>query len=359
MGVLHLIRTDGDFEFITNNPPSPPYALIVTPDLFTRSNILPLKNNPHVAGIVIVKQNRSQVVSFSQELQCPNQGSSYNDASCPSRESAWNPFGTGLMHESFPFPVYYIDDQEEIATLTECFEKFNSFDLDSQSQRSLCSIEIKQFMSASVNSNVCLRRTQEGFTVSPSRFCDPLSGKNVFATLYPREEVADDEKTVVAQPDEKFILVTARLDTTSMFDGLGVGAEEFISAATLISTAHILSNLLPEKEVSDHPNVLFVLFNGESYDYIGSQRFVYDMNKGVFPPVKSRRHPIRAESIRLHIDLGNLDDLSHVNVYHNREFGQVRIMSFLNSTNIKYFFNFLQGHSTVIVVRQIQSRLQS
>lgn len=218
MGVLHLIRTAADFQFVSNNPPSPPYALIVTPDLFTRANILPLKNNPHVSGILLVKQRANTVTrSFSQELQCPNQRSNYNNATC-SESNVWNSFGTGLMHESFPFPIYYIEDRVEIERLTDCFDKFNAADQDSQHQRSLCAIEIKQFMSASVNTEVCLRRSRSEFNVSPTRYCDPLSGRNVYATLYPREvignEVQRDE-----QLEEKFILVTARLDTTSMFDG--------------------------------------------------------------------------------------------------------------------------------------------
>lgn len=28
---------------------------------------------------------------------------------------------------------------------------------------------------------------------------------------------------------------------------------------------------------------MFILFNGEAYDYIGSSRMVYDMQKGNFP----------------------------------------------------------------------------
>lgn len=218
VGVLHLVRTANDFQYVSNNPPSPPYALIVTPDLFTRVNILPLKDNPHVSGIVLIKPHTASAASFfSQELQCPNERSSYNEGTC-SGSTAWNPFGTGLMFESFPFPIYYIEDEKEIQALTKCHEQFNTGDPDYQHQRSLCAIEIKQFMTASVNTKVCLRRSDPGYNVNPTRFCDPLTGQNVYATLYPREEIGNMAEAKV-QPMEKFILVTARLDTTSMFDG--------------------------------------------------------------------------------------------------------------------------------------------
>lgn len=67
-------------------------------------------------------------------------------------------------------------------------------------------------------------------------------------------------------------------------------------------------------------NVLFVLFNGESYDYIGSQRFLYDMEQGQFPsyfkkdkdfPVK----PIRPEDIHLFIELSQLGQTKGQNVH--------------------------------------------
>lgn len=217
MGVLHLVRTANDFQFVSNNPPAPPYALIVPTDLFSRANIMPLKDNPHVSGIVLIKPNTTVASFFSQELQCPNEQSSYNKASC-SESDAWNPFGTGLMFETFPFPILYIDDDFQIDTLTKCYEAFNGVDPDYQHQRSLCAIEIKQFMTASVNTEVCLRRSNSGLNVNPTNFCDPLTGKNVYATLYPREEVTNPDEAEL-QSTEKFILVTARLDTTSMFDG--------------------------------------------------------------------------------------------------------------------------------------------
>lgn len=218
VGVLHVINTTADFEFVTNKPPSPPYAVVVPPQLFTRSNILPLKDSPYVSAVVLIN-NTLNLDRFSQELQCPNRYSSITNESCDASrpESLWNPFGTGLLHEHFPFPIYYVDQEKEITKLIDCFQKHNNFDLANQHQRSLCSIQINAFMSAAVNSEVCLRRTMNSFNVSPQRYCDPLQGKNIYATLYPRESVAITERTI--KKDEKLILVTTRLDTTSMFDG--------------------------------------------------------------------------------------------------------------------------------------------
>lgn len=99
--------------------------------------------------------------------------------------------------------------------------------------------------------------------------------------------------------------------------------DSLVSYTTLISTAHMLSKLLPERIVSESTNVLFVLFNGESYDYIGSQRFLYDVNKGYFPPRSQATHEIGLDNIEMMIDIGSLDDLQKITMYHAKEFKEV------------------------------------
>lgn len=217
--MLHLIKTPDDFQFVLKDPPSPPYAVVVTPRLFTRENIIQLKDSPHVSAIVLLKSVNDTMRQFSQELKCPNQFSTIDAQSCDitKPETTWNPFGTGLLHENFPFPIYYVSDDAEINKIVDCFEQFNKDDPVNQHQRSLCSIQINTFMSAAVNTEVCLRRTNTVNNLSATRFCDPLQGKNVFATLFPRESIAWEERS--KHTNEKLILVTARMDTTSMFDG--------------------------------------------------------------------------------------------------------------------------------------------
>lgn len=68
------------------------------------------------------------------------------------------------------------------------------------------------------------------------RFCDPLSGGNVWSTLYPRLKAEERNGTVV--------VVAARLDGTSMFDGLVPGAMSPVSGiVTLLMTAKILASI--------------------------------------------------------------------------------------------------------------------
>lgn len=326
VGVLHLIRSISDFDFIINSPPAPPYALVITPELFTRENILDAmtKAKRNIAGIILIN-NTTKMHSFSQESKCPNRyGGLLENQKCDinSAKDAWNPYGTGLMHENFPFPIYFVKTESVVHQILDCYTKFNSFDTANQHKRTLCSIQINAFMSAAVNSEVCIRRSKYLNNVNPTKYCDPLQGKNLFATLFPRTVIElDDEKSTSRSSNEELVVVAARLDTTSMFDGVGLGAlDSLVPFVTLISTAHTLSKLISTHSSTPETNVLFLILNGESYDYIGSQRLIYDMEKGLFPPTVTSTRAIALHNIKLFIDIGSLDDTSSISIYKYKDF---------------------------------------
>lgn len=320
--MIHVIKTQEDFEFLFNNPPSPPYAPVIPPYLFTRENIMRLKvNASHVVSGVVLTASGQNLKSFSHESRCPNQfGGLIQDQTCSvsDPEWSWNPFGTGLLQENFPFPIFFLSSEKEVKKITECFEKFNNFDIEGQHQRSLCSIEINAFMSAAVNSQVCMRRSNMMNNLSPTTFCDPLQGRNVFATLFPREIVEPDKRQV--DPEEEIIVVSARMDTASMFDGEGAGAMgSLVPYTVLMQTAHLLAKLLPQKP-DTRTNVLFILFNGESFDYIGSQRFVWDLQRGEFPYKSHQTKPLSLDNIKFLVDLGVMDTVRLLNLTHATDF---------------------------------------
>ncbi|XP_068157377.1 nicastrin isoform X1 [Drosophila tropicalis] len=328
VGVLHLVDTKEDLDFLLNSPPAPPYAPMIPPHLFTRDNLLRLKHaGPANISVVLLINKPEQMTNFSHELNCPNQYSgllrpnSIETVTCDARNptNSWNPWGTGLLHEDFPFPIYYIADQEEIDKLEKCFKDFN-LNYTTHAVRRLCAVEVKSFMSAAVNTEVCMRRTNFINNLSGSKYCDPLEGRNVFATVYPRNspENLGLEKKRNANPNEKFILVTCRLDTASMFDGVGLGAmDSLMGLAILTQVAHFLRQTLPPQDSLPNPyrNVLFVTFNGESYDYIGSQRFVYDLENKAFPTRSTQSTPITFDNIEFMLDIGTIDDIANVKLH--------------------------------------------
>lgn len=315
VGALHLVRDTNDINFLLERPPAPPYAAIIPPRYFTREIILKLKDSKFVSAIILINDT-SRTANFSQESSCPNQFSSHSqqpqcDISKP--ETTWNPFGNGLLQENFEIPIMFLSNKDEIEKIIKCFTDFNK-DLDTQSGRSLCSVEINAFMSAAGNSEICMRRSNMLEVFNQVHYCDPLQGKNIYATIYPREIV--DSKARENDKNEKIILISARLDTTSGFDGLAIGAYELASLATLITSGHFLKKIVPKNIEKPDLNVMFVLFNGESYDYIGSQRLVYDLKLGnVFPSPFSYTRPLTLDNIVAAIDIGPLDGFNELVLY--------------------------------------------
>ena len=110
-------------------------------------------------------------------------------------------------------------------------------------------------------------------------FCDPLGGSNIFNTLL---EISKKESIT----NNSVVVLSARLDSFSMFDNLSPGADSALtSVVTLLSVANTLAKIKSEiiAKANNKTNVLFALFDGEAFDYIGSSRVVYDMNMGKFP----------------------------------------------------------------------------
>lgn len=314
--MLHLINGDADFSFVLNKPPAPPYAVVMTPKHFTRDNILRLRDSEFVSAIVVINDTRG-LDSFSQESKCPNQFFRHDkQPTCdPTKpETTWNPYGTGLMQENFDIPIIFLSSKNESEKVIKCFNDFNT-NLENQNSASLCSIEINSVMAAAGNTEICIRRTGRFQLLNQVRYCDPLQGKNVYGTLFPRAIVSPENRTVDAS--EKIILITARLDTTSNFDGLGLGATELASVATLLTTGHYLRKIISSTsgKSKENVNVMFVLFNGESFDYIGSQRLVYDFKKGdAFPSPSSCTKPLTLDNVVMVIDIGPLDDFNELSL---------------------------------------------
>ncbi|XP_055532238.1 nicastrin [Wyeomyia smithii] len=347
VGVLHFVRSSADIDFVVEQHPAPPYAPVISPHLFTRENILRLRDHggEHISAVILIN-NATLLDHYSQESPCPNQFSGLiasqmgsETCSIDQPQKSWNPWGTGLLLEDFPFPIYYVADPDEIAKLYDCFEKYNNHDLNNQHSRSLCSIQVNAFMSAAVDSRVCLARSTFFNSLNPVKFCDPLQGKNVFATLFPRVQVNPEDRKI--DLTERIVLLSTRMDTTTMFDGIGLGAmDSLVSFSVLMAIAHFLAKAYPQRISSSGPNVLFVFFNGESYDYIGSQRFVYDLQKGAFPTKGGLSNPISMDNIDLMIDLGSMDNLNDLKLYHASQLSAVpHIVQAIERINLSFGFN--------------------
>nr|XP_012144351.1 PREDICTED: nicastrin isoform X1 [Megachile rotundata] len=292
VGVIHLIEEESDVRWIEHNATAGPYTVVIPFSMFTKDILFRLKNTNNINGVLLAK-NTSQASPnyYSPEDTCPNRYSGYkrcNDA------LPWNPDGSALLMQDWQFPMFYTENQTLIEAIKSCFWTHNTHDIENQQYRSLCALEMRSFMFAAVNSESCIRRSEFKLNYIPTQFCDPLGDRNIHWPLAP----IDKDKNSV-------ILVTARLDASSLFDGISPGAENVVTGlVTLLATAYYL-NITAPNIVATQTNVVFSLLNGEAFDYIGSSRLIYDLKEGNFNALGGVN--LKLDDIKTVIEFGQLN----------------------------------------------------
>ena len=287
VGVLMYLDTAGDTERLTDETFAP-YIVMINPKILSGDLISRLEDTGLVTGIILPSVEDPEGRWYGQ---APAGGFS-DDSSA----GGWNPAGSGVMWREFEFPIFYLPDIEKTEELYQCFLQHNNQSL----AWPLCAVEMKANMHAATNSETCTRRSHLNNNLEPVHFCDPLADINIHYSL---QETQTENKNV--------LLVTARLDTITMFDQTEVGFDSpvtglvtFISAASLVATAMRSSQLTGQFD-----NVLFLLLNGESWDNIGSSRFLYDLEQGEFVTNLS------LANIKTVLELGQLSNLHTDTVY--------------------------------------------
>ncbi|XP_011877502.1 PREDICTED: nicastrin [Vollenhovia emeryi] len=290
VGVVHLVEVGDDIAWIERNATAGPYTVVLPFAMFSRTTLVRLRNTNNINGVLLTKNiSHERPLEYSPEDSCPNRYSGYKGCN---ETSPWNPLGSALLMEDWPFPMFYTENQTILEAIKTCFWAHNAHDLETQYQRSLCAIEMKSFMYAAVNSESCIKRTDFMMNFNPTQFCDPLGDRNVHWPLAPLDE--NNNNTV--------IMVTARLDASSLFDGMSPGAGNAVTGlVTLLATAYYL-NLL--NATVDKTNVVFSLLNGEAFDYIGSSRMVYDLKQDNFNALGGTN--LKFDDIQSVIEFGQL-----------------------------------------------------
>lgn len=145
--------------------------------------------------------------------------------------------------------------------------------------------------------------------------------------------------------DFEYIVVAAQLDTTSLFEKTAGAEHPVTGAVTLLTVAKLLKEMLPSKGSNVKKNVLFILFNGETYDYIGSQRMLYDMKRGEFPtdlpPNNNILPTIYPENITLFIELSQLAPGDATYAYYLRDSNLVSLQITVDNYMVPLYFFYL------------------
>ncbi|CAM1332152.1 NCSTN (predicted) [Pycnogonum litorale] len=287
VGIIHLIENQRDIDWLIDVGQHPPYVpVFIIPSLFSKSNMIKLKDSKKINGVLVMfSKNITADLpdGFSIDSSCPNDNfglytKSKNTEYANCEKTKWNPENlvSDMMFEDWGFPISLVKEDKDIQSIKTCFHQFNKPVYDMSNDRPFCAVEFKSAMMAAKDTPTCMRRSHLVTNMDPSVICDPLGDKNIYSFLYHNDNVTD----------RSIIVVAARLDSFSLFTQASYGGDSSITGAvTLISVAATLSKVRDEfmKLTKNKTNVLFVLFNGEAFDYIGSSRMVYDILKRKLP----------------------------------------------------------------------------
>ncbi|NXR19056.1 NICA protein, partial [Cinclus mexicanus] len=129
------------------------------------------------------------------------------------------------------------------------------------------------------------------FPFSPEIVCDPLLDYNIWSSLH---SINSSGKV---EPEQRLILAATRVDSHSFFWNVAPGAEAAVgSFVVLLAAAQALQEAPGSRDLPR--NVLFIFFQGETFDYIGSSRLVFDMEQEKFP--------LRLENVGAFLELGQV-----------------------------------------------------
>ena len=287
VGVLIYIDSLSDIEKVSDKEFAP-YIVLIDPSILSGDLVQRLEDTGHVTGLILPSVDDPDSRWYGH---VPVGGFSDD-----SNQGGWNPTGSGLMWRHFEFPIFYLPESDSTEELYQCFLQHNNNTL----AWPLCSVEMKANMHAATDSETCYRRSHLNNNLEPVQFCDPLADKNIHYSL--AETLTDSSRV---------LLVTARLDTITMFDQTEVGFDSPVTGmVTLLSAAQQVSRAMRSAKFNaQFDNVLFLLLNGESWDNIGSTRFLYDLQQGEFLT------NLTLDNLKAVIELGQLSNLHSDTVY--------------------------------------------
>ncbi|PKA47187.1 Nicastrin [Apostasia shenzhenica] len=177
----------------------------------------------------------------------------------------WNPHGSGIMWSRYNFPVFLLPDEsskllQEIASENE--KRFKTYPSN-----------VAEFDLVMQTTKV---ETRDSASCLKERSCLPLGGYSVWSALPPINTTIELAKPIV--------LVVASMDSASFFRDLNLGADSPISVyvicaqglIALLAAVDALSRVPDLDELKKQ--LVFVVFTGEAWGYLGSRRFLLELD---------------------------------------------------------------------------------
>eukprot|EP00195_Chlamydomonas_chlamydogama_P012863 CAMPEP_0202894688 /NCGR_PEP_ID=MMETSP1392-20130828/4034_1 /ASSEMBLY_ACC=CAM_ASM_000868 /TAXON_ID=225041 /ORGANISM="Chlamydomonas chlamydogama, Strain SAG 11-48b" /LENGTH=710 /DNA_ID=CAMNT_0049579449 /DNA_START=101 /DNA_END=2233 /DNA_ORIENTATION=+ len=233
--------------------------------------MLRLRSDPtsasHVRGVLVDPSDPqptslSSAPTFPGAFNAPYSNTSY----------VWNPSGTSLARTFFNFPVMMMSAAlaNEVATRTQ-------YNWDNDYTGATYMAEVYLTMVARHNSTYCLK----------SGGCKPLGAFSVWTAMPPltplnsslnNSQITAGLGAIMAPQTMLATLVTAQVDSNSFFHDYTQGADSPLSGLVTMLAAMELLRVTNASSTYTR-QLLFVAMTGEPWDYMGSRRMLWEMDK--------------------------------------------------------------------------------
>ncbi|KAI9100033.1 hypothetical protein K1719_024251 [Acacia pycnantha] len=233
-----------------------------------------------VAGLLVESGAgvQNKLKGFSPELKFPqNEFAPYHNTGYQ-----WNPTGSGIMRKSYNFPVFLLSDSST--------ETLHEFATKNENNRKGYTVNVAEFdlvmqvtKSENRGSESCLKEAT----------CLPLGGYSVWSSLPPINTSAFDHS-------KPLILTMASMDSASFFRDKSLGAESPISGLiALLAAVDALSHVNGLGDLTKQ--LAFVVFTGEAWGYLGSRRFLLELDMH-----SDAVHGLNNSQIEMVIEIGSV-----------------------------------------------------
>ncbi|KAL6959619.1 hypothetical protein U1Q18_039773, partial [Sarracenia purpurea var. burkii] len=171
----------------------------------------------------------------------------------------WNPIGSGMMWNNYNFPSFLLSNTST-STLKEAAIK-------NEENKKAYTADVAEF-------DLVMQTTKAGTHDSESCLkeatCLPLGGYSVWSAIPPINKLSSESS-------KRIILAVSSMDSASFFRDKNLGADSPISGLiTLLVAVDALSHV----EGLDYlgKQLVFVIFTGEAWGYLGSRRFLHELD---------------------------------------------------------------------------------
>ncbi|KAF5191239.1 Nicastrin [Thalictrum thalictroides] len=211
-----------------------------------------------VAGVLVesksdvstVERGFSPVEKFPQAKFAPYKNNNYE----------WNPTGSNIMWNKYNFPVFLLS-QDSTLTLQQIASKNGK-------NKKAFTVDVAEF-------DLVMQTTKAGTHDSESclkqQSCLPLGGYSVLSSLPPINDISEQPKSI--------LLVVASMDSASFFRDNSPGADSPMSGMiSLLAAVDALSHIDAVNEFNKQ--LVFLVLTGEAWGYLGSRRFLAELDMG-------------------------------------------------------------------------------